>query len=381
MVLAASWSWFDSRQRAAAAAPADWNAAERGLVEKLRFAEKPDVYLIHLESCQSREALERIYGIDDRDFGQRLGALGFQVLDGRFANYSNTLSSLASLFAMRHHYTRIAMGNHDALGGRELIGGKAYNPVLRAFLNNGYRCQIVFPGDFAFDPSDDWWYAYPRRDFLDAARIYQSRALDRLTDRVAAREAPRRDFDALLTERVSAAAADRGPTFSVLSPPWSEHSPADRKWSELGDWQAAYPAKLQVSQEAYLGLVQRIVALDPGAVVVLFGDHGTWRYRKIVDGPRGLNASMEANGVPGSTVALDYFGVFLAIRFPGADAGRLAPASLVNLMRAVLAELSGSAELRAAAVEDDSFYMGNEGLYVAARGGKPLEVWELSRRR
>ena len=378
MVLAASWSWFDSRQRAAAAAPTDWNEADRDLVEKLRFAEKPDVYLIHLESFQSREALERVYGIDDRGFERGLGALGFQVLDGRVANYSNTLSSLASLFAMRHHYSRIAMGNHDALGARELIGGKAYNPVLRAFLNNGYRCQIVFPGDFAFDPADDWWYAYPRQGHLAAARIYQSRALNRLIERGAARQDPGRDFGALLSERVAAAAADRGPTFSVLSPPWSDHSPVDRKWDELSDWQATHPAQLRESQQAYLGLVQRIVERDPGAVVVLFGDHGAWRYRKIVDGPGGLRAKMEAHGVPGSTVALDYFGVFLAIRFPGAAAGSLAPVSLVNLMRAVLAELSGSAELRAGAVEDDAYYMVNEGLHVAARGGRPLDVWELS---
>lgn len=381
MVLTASWGWVSSRHQTAGAAPAYWNETDKGLVEKLRFASRPNVYLVHLESVQGREALERIYGFDSSGFEADLARLGFRVLDGRFANYSNTLSSLSSLFAMRHHYARIAMGNHDALGARELIGGKAYNPVLRAFLNNGYRCQIVFPSSFAFDPSDDWWYAFPRLRLLNAARIYQSRTLDRLIDGIVGREPETRDFDALLRRRVAEAAAGPAPTLSILSPPWSDHSPVDRKWSEMSGWQREYSEKARKSQEAYLGLARLIAERDPGAVVVLFGDHGAWRYRKILEGPRGLVASMEANGVPGSTLALDYFGVFLAIRFPGGDPARLAPVSLVNLMRAILAELSGSAELRGAAVEDDSYYTGDKGLYVAVRGGRPLETWELSDRR
>ncbi len=376
MIVMAGFGWVGSWQRAMKTLPVNWNTVDRERVERLVFARKPNVYLIHLESYQSQEAMRELYGFDNAEFLGEIERIGFSVFPSHFANYPWTLVSMSSMFAMRHHYQLIAMGNDDALVARRLVGGKEYNPVLRAFRNNGYACQIVFPGDYFFEPDGSWDYFYPGRNFVKVFGIYQSALLDRMIDAVQARRSGVRDFDAHLDARIAAAAGSRKPYFSILGPAGMDHSPIDKNWDELASWEGEYPRSIRKANPGYLGLAREIVRRDPGAVIIIYGDHGACRFRKVWHGADELSAILARNEVRGSTLALDLFGAFLAVRYPAGDTGRFEGTSHVNVLRVLLAALSGDDAFLSTAVEDESYFRKVLRLYVAVRDGIPLDMWE-----
>lgn len=72
----------------------------RGLTREIRVAgpaaQRPDIYLVLLDTYGSPEVLSRVYGIDNRAFLDSLRALGFGIHASR-ANYSATSGALAAL--------------------------------------------------------------------------------------------------------------------------------------------------------------------------------------------------------------------------------------------------------------------------------------------
>ncbi len=376
MIVMAGFGWVGSWQRARKNLPVNWNTADRERVERLAFARKPNVYLIHLESYQSQEAMRELYGFDNAEFLGEIERIGFTIVPNYFANYPWTLLSMSSMFAMRHHYLLIAMGNDDAIGARRLIGGKDYNATLQAFRNNGYASQIVFPTDHNFDPDGSWDYFYPGRNFVKVFGIYQSALLDRVIAAVQARRSGVRDYDALLAARIAAAADSRKPFFSIFGSTGMGHAPTEKTWRELAYWREEYPRMVRKANPGFLRLVREIVQRDPGAVIILFGDHGANRYKDVWYGARELNSILAKNGVTGRMLAYDLYGVMLAVRYPVGDATRFAGTSHVNLLRVLLAGLSGDDEFLSTAVENESYIRKPLELFVAARDGKPLDTWE-----
>jgi hypothetical protein len=137
------------------------------------------------------------------------------------------------------------------------------------------------------------------------------------------------DTGATLEERVVAAmsygSALGPPYFVVLRSPKGLHTPnVGYSWKDLPDWvhSGKYAKGIWDTNSEVVPAVKYIVENDPGAVIVLLGDHGSWGFRGLagdVDSYEGLTSTLNASGVSLRDFVYDKHAVFMAIRFPDGD--------------------------------------------------------------
>ena len=364
-----------------------WYTVNKDLNDEITFLKKPNVYLIHMESYHGQQAMKEIYGFDNQAFLDSLADRGFTAYPNSFSNYSNTMFSVSAMLSMQHHWGQPAAGFMDGLGLRDMIGGKTYCAVLRVFVNNGYKCQIVHKHDYVYNAGDDWQFVYPRPTLAKVFKIYKISKLNsilaRLLETYGGRYIPAENIESMIDRRVHTAAKSTEPYFSFLNPPFTTHSPNKSNWSELASFVKVYQERIQNANLRFLKLFDLIIERDPEAIIVLYGDHGAMRYRGITKGQEELNKTFEDREVKGSTVALDKFSVIQALRFPGGDPSQLEGTSLVNLFRILFSMLSKDEAILDTMVANESYFLVREKkeLYIAVSEGKPLDVWEKFSRR
>ncbi|MFC1736622.1 hypothetical protein ACFL1X_10940 [Candidatus Hydrogenedentota bacterium] len=376
-----------------------WYDNSREEFRNVSFRKKPNVYAIVMESHHNSEAMREIYGLDIRPFVEGLEERGVRAYPDCYANYNYTTQTLACVFTMQHHYYKTSVGADDAFGVRDIIGGKVYNPVLDVFRDNGYARQYIFFKDCAFNAGSLLSYAYPESEdgCAEVLGIYQN---GRLTD-VSARllgdktgisahlqEGKKNEYYLRMLgrygrashERIMMAANSSEPYFTVLKPGALDHAHITKDWHELVQWGEHYRKLVAEYNSRYIRLIDFIVKNDPNAIIIMFGDHGPSRYRNVWVTKGDVNEALERRGVAGKTVALDQFGTFLGIRYPGGDPDLIAAKSHVNLFRNLFATLSEDQSLLETSVEDISMLYfwteDNRVLCVGARDAKPLDLWE-----
>lgn len=237
LVTMASVGLISSLMSAASLDHFSWYEKTRQEFADLQFSRKPNVYAIVMEAYQSSEAMREIYGIDNSDFMAELERRGFHVQDA-FSNYCNTITSVGSMMTMSHHYYIPAMGNDDAVGLRDVIGGRVYNPVLDTFHHNGYRTQYICDDDYTYRRGSMLDYVYPAARISEAIELYQ---IDRLNELVhvtravlqGSRERKVPTFWSVAQERIAIAAASEEPYFSLIKPPATDHTPTKMDWTQL----------------------------------------------------------------------------------------------------------------------------------------------------
>ena len=65
-----------------------------------------------------------------------------------------------------------------------------------------------------------------------------------------------------------------------------------------------------------LPTIDKILAIDPDALIVIMGDHGSYRYSEAW-GPDNPNDAFKVNGLDSDLMAVDYFGIMMGIRSRG----------------------------------------------------------------
>ncbi len=376
MIVMAGFGWVGSWQRARKTVPVNWNTADRERIERLAFARKPNVYLIHLESYQSQEAMRTLYGFDNQEFLGQLERIGFSVFPSHFANYPWTLVSISSMLAMRHHYQMIAMGNDDALVARRLVGGKEVQSGAAGVPEQRLRVPDRLPGRLLLRAGRLVGLLLPRAELRQGLRHIPERP-----PRPDDRRGPGPPFWCQGFRRAPQRAdrrRRREPEAVLQHPRAGGDGPlADRQ--ELGRT-SLLGGGVPADHPEGKSRLPRIGAGDRPAGP-RGGRHHLRRPRGVsvpqgVARSRRANAILARNGVRGSTLALDLFGAFLAVRYPAGDTGRFRGTSHVNVLRVLLAALSGDDAFLSTAVEDQSYFRKVLQLYVAARDGTPLDAWE-----
>jgi len=100
------------------------------------FRQKPNVYMIQPDGYVSREVLEQLPYNYKTDFYDWLSNNDFKVYKNFRSNYPASLTSNASMFAMKHHYfDDIMFPAIEMPNARETIMN---NNVVSIFKNNGY---------------------------------------------------------------------------------------------------------------------------------------------------------------------------------------------------------------------------------------------------
>lgn len=372
-----------------------------------RLNRKPNIYFMFLESFHPRAALREIYGADAPEFFERLDRTGFVIHDRVHANYNGTLQAALPLLTMRHHYWRTNFGVGDeSRAAREAVCENAVFAILK---NNGYSVNLFDHNNYVFrfnSPLFDFTsfklFDNLTRQVADALIAMNGRfaALSRFQPReLEAREA-------FFTRRVERPGEDDHlsyeefrdfypDAFDLEKPAFfffhfgADHAPG---WQRIrtGD---AYPGRngstwdeIFVDRYRKAGvmigrMVDCILETDPGALIVLLGDHGAYKHGEYLD-TKGMsaaraNAYLREKGLSPGYAARNLVSVLLAIRWPDGIRPVNEPRDGfgdVNLFPYLFHALNG-------AEYDDDLFEPNVAYQqvecrVVAKYGEILEDWE-----
>jgi hypothetical protein len=347
-----------------------WIATIRQDFERTRFKRKPNIYLFIYDAYGSEDAFRKVFAYDNaRHYGD-LRQRQFKVVH-TFANYGSTLQTAIAVFLGLHHYYGPATGFNDSKKGRSLLAGLYHNPVLETLRSNGYRLQYIHSLDYFVNEQGVLDYMFPEKPVSDALRVFGLPLLK--IKRVLLDE----QREVLYSRLRPAPAAGSEPWFTFAHVNLPGHANLNKSWRDLADFETRFRERTAAANTHMLETIDRIRAVDPDAVVVLFGDHGAHRYNRLATS-EDLDADIQAAGATLETVTLDQFGIMIAVGSAGrCDDYVYDGMTPVNIMRTVFACLAEDRRLLAARADDISLHHGKGGtLLVVAEDGKALPAWK-----
>ena len=358
-------------------------------IMELQFVSRPNVYYFFLESYHGREAITELFKYDDDSFYNFLHKNKFRVYNNTYSNYSYTVASLMSTFQMRHNYhflKRDSMKN--SISAKEIIGGKKSNYALNAFRNNGYDINFFLLEDWTIpqdvrltnvklNPFSVLNYLYEKCFLLLNWKLTYTIDPTIILD----------DFQVKIKESPVSSSPQfyfiesglmHVPHFSILPPEilkntsWPEFD--DSPYKFLDFFEELYVDKLKSFNVSFMKALEQIITDDPGAVIIILGDHGSNKYYNIDrKGVNNMLSVMRDAGISNRDFANSMFNVLLAVRMPPdlilPDAEVM---SNVNVFRYVLSALYGTTSLIDNKEEDVSL----TSYVISVRNGKPLEYPE-----
>lgn len=382
-------------------------------VQNLVFKQKPNVYLVVLESYASMDVRKEIYGINNEPLLLELNEDKYDLYK-TYSNYGSSLPSISSVFLMDHHYYRSLRGFDDGGEYRKIIGGVIDNPVLKIFLNNGYQIDYSKFNSSLYHPSATICSMKPQSllqplelfggffVFTDAiihrpirtTKFFQTLfflpeqllgSLLKTSDRATQSSSTRPVFSLIY------AGAGHSPSSLMEYPPEISNMPdADKlplwKLNRIDNyWVTKYRDLVAKSDVALIKFIADLNVKDPKAIVILLGDHGTYFNRDRWCGEKeDPNKNILKNDMKPIDVTRDLFEVFMAIKWPmGLDKPN-EYFSYVNLFRYVFAALSKDSTILKTQVSNDSFMpivnrnklSSNFDVYRTVKNGIPLDRWE-----
>ncbi len=380
----ASASWVLSAAQASLAAALGGSVLEeRASFEGAKFKAKPNIYFFIYDAYGSEDVYKKNLAFDNSPHYRDLAARGFKVVH-TFSNYFATWPTTMSVFLGQHHYYDLSSGVDDTKFGRAMMAGLARNPVLETLRANGYRIQYVHGIDYFVHERGTLDFLYPEDPPWSVLRIFGSPVLHSLIgkDNIVPGRRERAEQKEVLFARIDEAAAkSAGPWFTFVHVNLPAHGPIDKSWFNLAYFEKEFREKTVAANAHMLEVMGRIIGADPGAVVIVIGDHGAWRYRNVWVGHDLPSEALKAAGIAPETVALDLFGIMIAVRAPGGcDRSFYAGITPVNVMRALFACLSENADVMRDHPADISLFKKKDPIWAVAKDGRALPAWELFER-
>jgi hypothetical protein len=262
-------------------------ATDATTVRKVAFAHRRNVYLIALDALTPDEFARSYMGLPTPlAYTTALERNGARVIPHAFADREASRPSLNSLLALDVNYW-------DALPDSVKYGfftGRRRSPLGEIFRNNGYRIQTMYEDSYfgrAQGPYVDFYgvskiagvcdRVESRFGFLGYCTRQVLAVLRRLIPALDRTEssAPALDF---VLQRIRIAADDRRPWFTLayLTPPGHvKQSYNHAQASDREEFRAYFTTAQHEAAEAIDAVLATIRERDAGAIVLLFGDHGT----------------------------------------------------------------------------------------------------------
>jgi len=306
------------------------------------FESTPNVYWFIFDEHARSDQLLRWSGEDNSWFGDDLAARGFSVSESSTSAYLMTHLSIPSTLAMTYPY----VPGHEYVGEHVRAAQIfADNPVRDAFEANGYQVIFALDGsvEWASCPSpEDGRACTPSEGGLLALREPFTPLLRMTPLGPSAWQSRYNDVGGVLAG-IDAARAD-GPVFviaHILSPHFPQRYEADCSIRDTwvsgrnlsGEARAAlYANDVRCLDGEIVDAVDRLLASDPEAVIIVQSDHGSR-----------LEYNAGTVFEKTSTDALvERFAALNAIRLPAGCRDRsIEGEPLVNTFRLVLACLAG----------------------------------------
>ena len=257
-----------------------------------------------------------------------------------------------------------------------MMAGLIHNPVLFTLKNNGYRLQYIHQIDYFVNELGILEFIYPEPTALSALRAFGNPTLSSIAGRK--RRVSLETQTRILYDRIPAPDKPGPPWFTFAHVNLPAHAPPGGHWASLSSFEQIFRDRTIQANKLMLETVDQIKTKDPTAVIMIFGDHGAWRYQNIW-GAGDPNENFRTAGVPTEMVTLDRAGIMIAIHSAGECNdyvyGGMTP---VNMMRAVFACLAGDRKLLEGKAEDISLFQPHgRDLWLIAKDGLPLQHWKM----
>jgi hypothetical protein len=384
LIAVAGLSWVASYLSYQLSSFARATHAEAADLSAAKLADRPNIYFFIYDAYGNRDAYRQVHGFDNEAQYAALEAAGFKVVH-TFSNYTATWPTTLSFFLGEHHYYALSSGVDDSKFGRSMMAGLSPNPVLQALRRNGYRIQYIHHNDYFVTTRGTLDFNYPEVRADSALAVFGNPIIDRLIG-VAGDKAAKIGNNAqmqVLLANIKPAASETGqPWFTFAHVALPAHSPTNKTWQELDGYSEIYKRRTGEANAHMSKVIAAIKQRDPDAIIILIGDHGSWRYRNVWGKEKDPNAIMQAAGVEPMIVTLDVFGIMIAIYSNGRCDSYVYPTvTPVNVMRVVFACLAGDRVLMQPLAADISLmWRGKTKLWLTARDGLVLPRWERFQR-
>ncbi len=351
---------------------------------------RPNIYLIFLESYNDLEIQQNVYKIDTSGFEQYLNSNGFKIYKDTFANSWTTLLSYADTFGFKHHTDQDRGNNDTRMFVRDLIGGGKGNALFQILKQNKYRTILLTKGSaYLFHVQGDY---LDETDLVYDASVLLNPLLqlnfslkkfeDKLQLKLAVPYGGERYYSGDNFNRIRTAIEhnkDKAPFFLCIKDgakhterPGFYSPAATKRWVT-----SQYPPLIAKANKAIERITSYIIAHDPGSVIILVGDHGSRRFPDICTGIKDdivkFNSALDKQNIKLQEFAKDYFGVLLAVRMPFGEPKDISQGlvlSHVNLFRHVFAALNNDLKILQTRVPSVSIING----MTVVREGKVVDV-------
>ena len=367
LILFALLSLYDLRR--------NWNIPKRATFHNFQkrhssgsksFTEKPDVFLLLLESFHSRKALDLLYSCDDQDTESFLRQNGFTIYDDIFSNKHNTELSLAALLSQTLDFD----APPETLYRFRDNGYKVFFFDTIAFLSSRYS-EFLDTENAGLQPRHIALYRFAGPLFAQSRWL---RVFAGGRDPFATTESPITFEDMKGAFERHLSTPDDSPGFHIL------HFGARHfsgQWYDLRNpanvYRAAYIRGAEQIREIVSLIMHSARAAGRNPLIVAIGDHGALRFRGSFNGPSDPESNVRLHGLDPGLLPYDFFSVLFAVRWGQVSRPARMPHSHVNVFRHICAALEGHSS-PSGQDEPDISLLADQ--YVLARSGKPVSPWE-----
>lgn len=336
----------------------EWANASDHIAE-VSFKKTPNIYVIQPDGFTNfSELREAPYDYTDTTFEDFLVERGFVNYTDFRSNYYSTLTSNASLFAMKHHYySNTYPGNLKTIGAQEVVVGS--NSMLEALKKNNYKTHFITDNSFFLTNRKLRGY--------DFSSVPQSEVLLHDTGGIPGIRTVRVLID-VLDE------ASPSHNFYFIEKTWPGHIKYSESESEGPEREREkYLQRLKSAENWLTQLVKNIQRLDKNPLIVIVADHG---------GFVGLNSVTETRRRKlNSEELVSVFSSQLSIHWPEEEIPNdLEFTSNVNVFRNIIAYLSEDKTLLNHMEPDESYlplYEGSKAKYYRCIDDKGDIQYEL----
>jgi len=311
----------------------DW-MMQADAIEAVEFTKNPNVYIIQPDGYANFSELKRgHYGFNNKAFENILTENNFIFYNDFRSNYFSTITSNASMFAMKHHfYNNAKHQNIEPSNLRYIIAGN--NPVVSIFKNNGYNTNLIIESEYLITNKPKLSYDYSNITIDEIS--YLSKGFDIERDVIA-------DL-----ERAMANNSDSS-NFYFIEKILPGHV-AQSRFDNLGKdkEREAYLDNLEKANTWLEKIVKTITNKDKNSLIVIVADHG---------GFVGMNCIYEAKIKQSDPDLIkSVFTSALAIKWPANESFSGDFKTSVNLFRTLFSYLSDdTAYLKE--LEDEASYL------------------------
>ena len=295
----------------------DWgNLSEKDKISDAKFTKTPNIYMIQPDGYAGREIIETDpYRYKNAFYGW-LEDNSFSVYKNFRSNYPASLTSNASMFAMKHHYFNdVMLPSIDMPNARNVIMS---NSALRILKKNGYATFFI--------AQDEYFQQDRSRSDYDFYNI-EPKDVPYFTfghDVV-------RNVDEGLDNAINAK-MDK-PKFIFVEKLLPHHIHFKEGKDNIEEQRKEYLGKIEKANVWLKNTISKINENDKNALIILLSDHGGWV---------GMNSAKEFYSTQDPKLIRSTFGNMAAIQWNGLNHtpydGKLK--SSVNVFRVLFACLS-----------------------------------------